>query len=307
MADRPKSVVAAFFSNLAIAIAKFTAFFFTGSSSLLAEGFHSVADTGNQALLFLGHRRSQRKASEEHPFGFAPESYFWAFVVAIVLFALGSLLSFFEGWEKLADPTPIESPVWAFAVLGIGLLTESIGLRIAVKKADKAPEMSWFEHIRTTKAGENPVVLLEDTAAEAGLMVALVGVTLAVVTGDGRWDAMGSFGIGLILAFVSGLLAVEMKSLLIGEAASATDRGEIEAVLEDDPRVEQILVLRTMHRGPEELLVNARVELSSGLGLDEVARAISELKSAVRDRLPIARQVVIEPGMGEGPYPDSRP
>ena len=298
MTERPTTVIAAFFSNLVIAVAKFVAFFFTGSSSLLAEGFHSVADTGNQALLMLGHRRSKRSASAQHPFGFAPERYFWAFVVAIVLFSLGSLLSFFEGWNKLTAPHPIESPAWAFAVLGIGVIAESIALRLALKQANKDPDMSWFQYIRTTKAGENPVVLLEDSAAETGLLTALIGVTLAVVTGDGRWDAVGSIGIGLILAFVSGLLAVEMKSLLIGEAASDADLREIEAALESEPRLEKILVLRTMHRGPEDLLVNARVELSDDLGFRDVATAVSDLKQSIRDRVPIANRIFIEPGVG---------
>lgn len=296
MAQRPRTVIVAFFANLVIAVAKFAAFFFTGSSSLLAEGFHSVADTGNQSLLYLGHKRSRRKATAQHPFGYAPETYFWAFVVAIVLFALGSLLSFFEGWNKLTDPHPIESPVWAFSVLGVGFVSESIALTMAVRKANKTPDESWFQYLRTTKEGENPVVLLEDSAAELGLMVAVIGVALAVITGDARWDATGSLAIGLILALVSALLAIEMRSLLIGEAASDENRAKIESVLENAPDLERILDLRTMHRGPEDLLVNARIELSPGIDFDEAARRVEELKAAIRERVPIANRIFIEPG-----------
>jgi cation diffusion facilitator family transporter len=301
VAEKPTTVIAAFLANLAIAIAKFVAFSFTGSSSLLAEGFHSVADTGNQVLLLLGRHRAGKAASEEHPFGYAPERYFWAFVVSMVLFSLGALLSFFEAYEKYTNPHPIESPIWAFAVLGVAILAESIGLSLAVREANHERRGSWWRYIRSTKDAETSVVLLEDTAAEIGLTVAIFGVSMAVVTGDGRWDALGSFVIGLILAFVSGLLATEMRSLLVGEAARREDREAIREAIREEPRLERLLELRTMHLGPEELMVTARIELDAALSFDEAAGVIGDIEHRIRRRLPIAKQIYLEPSLGSGP------
>lgn len=299
-AGRPIVVIAAFVSNLLIAIAKFAAFSFTGSSSMLAEGFHSVADTGNQALLLLGRHRSQRAASSEHPFGYAPERYFWAFVVAIILFAFGAVFSFWEGYQKLTDPHPIESPIWAFAVLGVAAAVESVAFTIAVREANRTRTGSWWQHIRSTKDAENSVVILEDAAAEVGLVVAIVGVSLAVTTGDARWDALGSLAIGAILAFVSGLLAKEMRSLLIGEAASPVHRDRITEAIRGEPTLERLVDLRTMHLGPDDLMVTARVQLRSELTFDEAARAVTSIEDRIRATVPIATEIFIEPAVGEG-------
>lgn len=297
MAKQPSAVVAAFFANLGIAVAKFTAFAFTGSSSMLAEGFHSVADTGNQALLLLGHRRAQRKATPEHPFGYARERYFWAFVVAIILFTLGAVFSTWEGYLKLRSPHPIESPLWAFAVLGIALVAESVALRMAVRTANQGRTGSWWHYIRTTKDAGNAVVLLEDTAAETGLVIALFGVGLSVVTGDPRWDAMGSLAIGALLAFVSALLAVEMRSLLIGEAASRADYGRIRQTLDAEPTLERVIELRTTHLGPSELMVAAKVELRSDLDFDAVAATVDVMEARVREAVPTAVHIFVEPAL----------
>ncbi|MBW3577610.1 MAG: cation diffusion facilitator family transporter [Actinobacteria bacterium] len=295
MAKQPSAVIAAFFANLGIGAAKFTAFALTGSSSMLAESFHSVADTGNQALLLLGHRRAQRRATPEHPFGYARERYFWAFVVAMILFALGAVFSLWEGYSKLRSPHPIESPMWAFAVLGIALVAESVALRIAVRTANESRTGSWWHYIRTTKDAGNAVVLLEDAAAETGLVVALLGVGLSVVTGDARWDAMGSLAIGALLAFVSMLLAVEMRSLLIGEAASPADYGRVRRAIEDESALVSIIELRTMHLGPSELMVAAKVQLRSDLDFDAVARTVNAMEARVREAVPTAAHIFVEP------------
>ena len=296
---RPTAVIAAFVSNLLIAVAKFVAFSFTGSSSMLAEGFHSVADTGNQALLLLGRHRARRAASRQHPFGYAPERYFWAFVVAIILFAFGAVFSFWEGFQKLSDPHPIESPIWAFGVLGVAIAVESVALTIAVREANRTRTGSWWRHIRSTKDAENSVVLLEDSAAEVGLIVALVGVSLTVATGDARWDALGSLAIGAILAFVSALLATEMRSLLIGEAAGHAHRDAIVTAIRAEPTLERLVELRTMHLGPDDLMVTARVELDARLTFDDAAGAITAIERRIRDAVPIATEIFIEPATAD--------
>ncbi len=216
-----KAIVAAFLANLGIALSKFVAFAVTGSASLLAEAIHSVADTGNQGLLFLGGKRSRKAPTDEHPFGFGTERYFWAFVVALVLFTLGSLFALTEGIQKLLDPHELDSPIWAFSVLGLAIVAEGLSLRTARREADPTRlGRTWWRFIRTTKSPELPVVLLEDTGALVGLMFALVGISLAEITGNARFDAMGSIGIGLLLGVIAVVLAIEMKSLLIGEGVA---------------------------------------------------------------------------------------
>ena len=200
-----KAIIAAFFANLGIAIAKFVGFLITQSAGLLAEAGHSLADTGNQALLLLGSKRARRPADDAHPFGYGPERYFWAFVVSMVLFSMGGLFALYEGIEKLRHPHEIESAVVAFGILGFAIALESYSLRTAVKEANhvRPPGMSWASFIRTSKSPELPVVLLEDVGAEVGLFFALVGLTLAEVTGDARWDALGSVAIGLLLVVIA--------------------------------------------------------------------------------------------------------
>src|SRR3954468_22304636 len=216
-----RAIIAAFLANLGIALAKFVAFLITGSASMLAESIHSVADTGNQGLLFLGRKRSRKAPTEEHPFGFGTERYFWAFIVALVLFTLGSLFALYEGVQKLVDPKALDSPIWAFSVLGIAIVLEGLSLRTAHHEADPTRQgRTWWRFIRTTKSPELPVVLLEDVGALVGLLFALIGISLAEITGNPRWDALGSIGIGLLLGVIAVILAIEMKSLLIGEAVT---------------------------------------------------------------------------------------
>ncbi len=222
-----RAIIAALVANIGIAVAKFVGFLLTGAASLLAEALHSAADSGNQALLLLGGKKAKRRATAEHPFGYGRERYFWAFVVALVLFSLGGLFAIFEGIEKLRHPHELESVGIAIGILLVAIVLESYSLHTAVKEANHVRgDESWWSFIRHSKSPELPVVLLEDTGAEVGLFLALTGVLLAHFTDEPRWDAAGSLGIGILLVVIAGILAVEMKSLLLGESASPERRGE---------------------------------------------------------------------------------
>ncbi|MEO7370959.1 MAG: cation diffusion facilitator family transporter, partial [Ilumatobacteraceae bacterium] len=248
-----KAIIAAFFANLGIALAKFTGFLLTRSAGLLAESAHSLADTGNQALLMLGSKRGKRPADSAHPFGYGPERYFWAFVVALVLFSMGGLFALYEGIDKLRHPHEVKNAAVAFVILLIAVALESYSLRTAVKESNHVrPEgMSWITFIHTSKSPELPVVLLEDVGAEIGLGFALIGLVLAETTGNPRWDAVGSVAIGLLLVGIALVLAREMKPLLIGEAASDSDLEKIQSALATSVDVISVIHLRTMHLGPD--------------------------------------------------------
>jgi cation diffusion facilitator family transporter len=289
-----RAIAAAFLANLGIAIAKFAAFVVTGAASMLAESIHSVADTGNQGLLFLGGHRARRAPSDTHPFGYGRERYFWAFVVAIVLFSLGSLFAIYEGIQKLLDPHELESPAWAFAVLGVAIVLESFSMRTAAREAGKVRgNRSWWGFIRTSKSPELPVVLLEDLGALVGLVFALIGVSLTVATGNETFDAVGSIGIGALLGVIATILAIEMKSLLIGEAASPEDEAAIREAIGRGPEVGQIIHLRTEHLGPDDLLVAAKIELRAPMAA--TGDAIDEVESRIRAGVPHARVIYLEP------------
>jgi cation diffusion facilitator family transporter len=292
-----RAIVAAFLANLGIAAAKFGAFAITGSASMLAEAIHSVADTGNQGLLFLGGRRSRKSPTREHPFGFGSERYFWAFVVAVVLFTLGALFALAEGIDKLLHPEPIESPAVAYTVLAVAIVLEALSLRTARRESlPSRGDRSWWDFIHTTKNPELPVVLLEDTGALTGLGLALVGITVAEVTGNDRWDAMGSIAIGLLLGVIAIVLAIEMKSLLIGEAADpATERLVRDAVLAG-PEVTRLIHLRTLHLGPEDVLVAMKLEFRAR-EVEELASAIDIVEARVRASVPAARLMFVEPDL----------
>jgi cation diffusion facilitator family transporter len=290
-----RAIVAAFLANLGIAIAKFIAFALTGSASLLAEAIHSVADTGNQGLLFLGGRRATKAATQLHPFGYGRERYFWAFVVALVLFSLGAMFALYEGIQKLIHPHELQDPVVAFVVLGIAMALEAYSFRTAIHEASKVRRRhSWWGFIRTAKSPELPVVLLEDFGALIGLVFALIGVSLTVLTGEPMFDALGSVAIGLLLGAIAVVLAIEMKSLLIGEAASPEDEQAIADTIESDPHVRHLIHLRTQHLGPEELLVAAKVELDVTT-LDRLGGTIDDLERRIRSAVPHARVIYIEP------------
>jgi cation diffusion facilitator family transporter len=294
-----KAVVAALAANLGIALSKFVAFGFTGSSSLLAEAVHSVADSGNQALLLVGGKRATRRRTAEHPFGYGRERYFYAFVVAMVLFSLGAMFALYEGYHKIHHPEKVSSPAWAFAVLGIAIVLEGTSFRTAVKESahSRAAGEGWVRFIRHAKAPELPVVLLEDLGALIGLVLALGGVTLAVVTGDGRWDGVGTLCIGTLLGLIAIVLAVETKSLLIGESASLPEQRRIEQALAETPEVTRVIHLRTLHLGPDELLVAAKIAVDHDDTAAEVARGIDAAERRIRAAVPTARVIYLEPDL----------
>ena len=293
-----RAVVAALAANLGIAVTKFVAFLFTGSASMLAESVHSIADTGNQVLLLVGRGRSLRPRSDEHPFGFGRERYFYGFVVSVMLFTVGAAFSVYDGIHKIVNPEAIRSPLVAILVLVLSAVLESFSLRTGVREANKVRgQRGWGTFIRRSKAPELPVVLLEDTAALIGLAFALVGVTLAVVTGNGAWDGAGSLAIGALLCCVAAVLAVEMKSLLIGESASAEVERAIVAALENGPEVECVIHLRTVHIGPESLLVGAKIEVRRDLTAAGIAAAINSAERRVREAVPIADVIYLEPDL----------
>ncbi|GII33161.1 cation diffusion facilitator family transporter [Planotetraspora mira] len=305
-----KAIIAALSANLAIAVAKFVAFVFTGSSSMLAESVHSVADSGNQALLLLGGKRAERARTRTHPFGFGRERYFYAFVVALVLFSIGALFSIYEGWHKIADPHPVESPIWAFSVLIFAIIAEGFSFRTAIKESlPHKGDASWVRFIRRSKAPELPVVLLEDLGALLGLIFALFGVTMAVVTGDAVWDGIGTIMIGVLLAAIAFVLAMETKSLLIGESAAPEVEEQICAALENAPEVTKVIHLRTLHLGPEELLVAAKIAVDHDDTATEIARGIDEAEQRIRAAVPIARVIYLEPDLDrteQAPSPQVR-
>ena len=291
-----KAVIAALLANLSIAVAKFAGFAVTGSSSMLAEGVHSVADSGNQGLLLLGGKRAKKAATDEHPFGYGRERYFWSFVVALVLFSLGGLFALYEGLHKLQHPEPIESPQWAFAILGFAIIAEGLSFRTALKESSKVKgDATYWQFIRRAKAPELPVVILEDFGALIGLLLAMSGISASVLTDDGRWDGYGSIAIGVLLVIIAAILVVEMKSLLIGEGATRKDVEAIRAAIEIDPDVIQIIHLRTEHLGPDEMLVGTKVEFQHELTMAEVAGAIDRVERSIRAGVPEARIIFIEP------------
>jgi cation diffusion facilitator family transporter len=303
-ASGTRAIVAALAANLGIAATKFVAFALTGSSSMLAESIHSVADSGNQALLLVGGKRARREATPEHPFGFGRERYVYAFIVSIVLFSVGGLFALYEGYHKLVDPHPIDEWKWVpIVVLVIAIGLEGFSFRTAIQESNKLRSKStWVEFIRRSRVPELPVVLLEDFAALIGLVFALFGVTLTLLTDNGIWDGIGTVLIGLLLVCVAVVLAIETKSLLIGESATREHVGKIETALVDGDEIERIIHMKTMHLGPEELLVAAKVGVPRAANAADIARAIDAAEKRIRAAVPIAQVIYIEPDI----YQDAR-
>ncbi len=294
-----KAILAAFFANLGIAIAKFVGFALTRSTGLLAEAGHSLADTGNQALLLLGAKRSKRQPNRDFHFGFGRERYFWSFIVALVLFSMGGLFALYEGIQKLSHPHETERLPIAIAILLVAIALETFSLRTAVKEARhiKPRNTSWLRFIRTSKQPELSVVLLEDVGAEAGLLIALAGVMTAHFTGEPRWDAAGSIAIGILLVIIAAVLAIETKALLIGESVGDDDLESISVALTSEPTVQSILNLRTEHISPDEILVAAKLHFLDDLDARSLSEAINRIESTVRAAVPTARYVFIEPDL----------
>jgi cation diffusion facilitator family transporter len=294
-----RAIVAALVANLGIAITKFVAYLLTMSSSMLAESIHSVADSGNQALLLLGGRRARRQATPRHPFGYGRERYLYAFVVSIVLFSVGGLFALYEGYHKLSHPTPITAWHWVpVAVLIAAIVMESFSFRTAIVESNKVRgNASWVQFLRRAKAPELPVVLMEDLAALLGLVLALIGVSLTLVTGNGVWDGVGTVAIGVLLVAVAVFLAVETKSLLLGESATDEAVESIERALASTPGVDGVIHMRTMHLGPEELLVGAKIAVPAEASGAEIAETIDRAEAAVRAEEPTARVIYLEPDL----------
>jgi cation diffusion facilitator family transporter len=292
-----RAIVAALLANLGIAVLKFIAWALTGSSSMLAESIHSVADSGNQVLLLVGGRRARRGATPQHPFGYGRERYIYAFIVSIVLFSVGGLFALYEAWHKFEHPEPITSWQWVPVTVLLGAITmESLSLRTAIKESNLVRgDASWVHFVRHAKAPELPVILLEDFAALLGLVFALFGVGLTLATGDGVWDAVGTMMIGFLLVTIAVVLAIETKSLLLGEAASAEHEAAIEAALTAGADVQRVIHMRTLHLGPEELLVAAKIAINHQDRAEDVARGIDAAEQRIRSAVPIARVIYLEP------------
>jgi cation diffusion facilitator family transporter len=292
-----KAILAALGANAGIAVAKFVGFAITGSSSMLAEAVHSVADTSNQGLLLLGQKTSQRKATKEHPFGFGRDRYFYSFIVALMLFTLGSAFALYEGIHKIQHPEALTSPIVAVIILAVAILLESYSFYTAITESKKIKgDATWWGFIRQSRTPELPVVLLEDAGALLGLVFALIGVSLSVVTGEPVWDGVGTVMIGVLLGIIAVILIIEMKSLLIGEGA--TDK-ELETIIDElaAGKVQRVIHIKTQYIGPDELLVAAKLALSPGLEMDEIAQAINDAESRVRAKVPAARLIYLEPDL----------
>ena len=300
-----KAVVAALLANLGIAVTKFIAFALTQSSAMLAEAIHSVADSGNQGLLLLGGKKAQREASPQHPFGYGRERYIYAFVVAVVLFFVGGIFALYEAWHKFADPHPIESWHWVpLLVLSVAIVLESFSFRTAIRETAKIKgDEGWWAFVRHSRVPELPVILLEDLAALLGLVFALIGVSLTLITHNGIWDAVGSAAIGLLLIVVAAILAIEMKSLLVGEAATPDEVRSIERAIRDGDEVADIVHMRTVHLGPEELLVAVKFAVKEDQTAEDVARGIDAIEARVRAAVPSARVIYLEPAIPVGSAP----
>ncbi|AZS72161.1 cation transporter [Streptomyces lydicus] len=291
-----KAIVAALGANLAIAAAKFVAFAFSGSSSMLAEGVHSVADSGNQGLLLLGGKKAKRAATAEHPFGYGRERYIYGFLVSIVLFTIGGVFALYEGYEKIHDPHELDNWYWPVGVLVFAIIAESFSFRTAIKESNELRgKQTWAQFVRRAKAPELPVVLLEDFGALVGLVLALGGVGLTIATGDGIWDGIGTMCIGALLVLIALVLAAETKSLLLGEAAGPEQIAKIRAAVVDGQVVTRVIHMRTLHLGPDELLVAAKIAVQHDGTATEIADAINAAEARIREAVPIARVIYLEP------------
>jgi len=296
-----KAIIAALLANAGIAVAKFIGYGITGSSSMLAEGVHSVADTSNQALLLLGGKRSRREATEEHPFGYGRDRYFYSFVVALLLFSLGSVFALYEGFHKLEGHEPLTSPLVAVVILVVAIVLEIFSFRTAIVESRPFKgEGTWWQFIRQAKSPELPVVLLEDAGALFGLVLALGGVGMTMLTGDPVWDAIGTLCIGVLLGIIAIILIIETKSLLIGEGSGPAELRKIrEALLGGG--VDRVIHVKTQYLGPDELLVAAKIATPATFTLQEVAGVIDEAEARIRSAVPAARIIYLEPDLDRTP------
>jgi len=313
--ETPITVYGALAANVLIAVAKFVAAFFTGSSSMLSEAVHSVVDSGNEALLLVGVKRSRRPPDERHPFGYAQEIYFWGLVVAMLLFALGGGLSLYEGVMHLLHPEPIRQPLWSYAVLGVAFLAEGTSWVIAVRALLKTrrPGESLFRTFRRSKDPSVFIVVAEDTAALLGIVTAFAGVVLAVTLDAPAADGIASLLIGVILIAVATLLVYESRSLIMGESADPELRDSIRRIAAETPEVQGVPRLRTMQIGPHHVLLNMDVRFRPDISLRGLVGALEGVERRVRQAHPDVRDIFlgtaglrsVEEGAGGGPQPPS--
>lgn len=293
-----KAIVAALSANIGIGVTKFIAFGLTGASSMLAEAIHSVADSGNQVLLLVGGKQARKEADAEHPFGYARNRYYYAFLVAVVLFSLGGLFALYEAWHKFQHPEPIESWQWVpVVVLVVAIGLESYSFRTAIHESNKVRgNASWPAFIRKSRSPELPVILLEDFGALLGLVFALLGVSMTLVTGNGLWDAAGTAMIGLLLVVIAIVLARETKSMLLGESATPEDVQRIRVAFAESA-LGDIIHLRTMHLGPDDVLVACKVGVDPGVTIEQIAEHVNDAERRIRAAVPAARLIFIEPDL----------
>ena len=296
-----KAIIAALLANAGIAVAKFLGYLVTGSSSMLAESVHSVADTSNQGLLLLGRKRARRAATQEHPFGYGRDRYFYSFVVALLLFSLGSVFALYEGFHKLETHEPLTSPLVAVVILVVAIGLEALSFRTAIVESRPLKgDGTWWQFIRQAKSPELPVVLLEDAGALLGLILALGGVGLSVLTGDSVWDAVGTLCIGVLLGIIAVILIVETKSLLIGEGSGPVELRTIRAALVGGG-VDRVIHLRTQYLGPDELLIADQIAVPASLASAELATVIDEAEARIRHAVSAARIIYLEPDLDRTP------
>ena len=293
-----KAVVAALLANTGIAISKFVAFAITGSTSMLSEAIHSVADALNQVLLLIGGKRSRRVADDKYQFGYGRVRYVYGFMVAIVLFMVGGVYSLYEGWHKWSHPEPVTDHWVAIGVLSIAIVLEILSFRTAIIETNKVRgKRSFAKFIKDARQPELPVILLEDFGALIGLVFALIGVSAAVISGDGRWDGMGAMAIGSLLIVIAVILVREMSGMLVGEGALPEEYDAVQAALESAPLVERVIHLRTLHVGPHALLVGAKIAIAKTDSAEEIARGIDEAERLLRIAVPSAKYVFLEPDL----------
>ncbi|WP_040811924.1 cation diffusion facilitator family transporter [Nocardia concava] len=293
-----KAILAALSANAGIAVAKFVGAAITGSASMLAEAVHSVADTSNQGLLLLGQRRAEQEADELHPFGYGRNRYFYSFVVALVIFALGSLYAIYEGIHKIQHPEELSNAIVAIVILGLAICLEGYSFITAMRESTPLKgNASWWRFIRNSRNPELPVVLLEDSGALIGLIIAFAAIGMTMITGDPIWDGIGTLAIGILLGIIAVILIIEMQSLLIGEGATPEEDRKIRAAMVDKDHIDRVIHLRTQYLGPEEMLVAAKVSITPGLEIADIAAAIDDAESRIRAEVPAARVIYIEPDL----------
>lgn len=301
-ANSIRAILAALAANAGIAVAKFVGFVVTGSSSMLAESVHSLADTSNQALLLVGQREARKQPDALHQFGHGRSRYFWSFVVALVMFTLGSVFALYEGYHKVVHQGELSSPGVALVILLVAMALEAFSFRTAIVESRPLKGVgSWWRFIRNSRNPELPVVLLEDTGALIGLAFALAGVGLSAVTGDPVWDGVGTLGIGVLLGLIAIVLMVEMHSLLIGEGATVAQTQAIRSALEGTEHVDRVIHLRTQYLGPDEMLVAAKIAVGPRLELAVVAATIDAAEANIRTAVPAARVIYLEPDLDHAP------